>query len=355
MRLGLVGAGNMGRTHASYYAQMDEVEIAGVVGRGARRAAALARTLKVRALGSVQELLRDDSVDAVDICTPGSTHRALAVAALKAGKHVFCETPMALTVADGEFMLRAASDARRHLLIAQVMRFVSANKVLRDAVISGKYGKPLSVYAARLTAPYWTGTGQRHFQDFGEPVVDLMIHDFDYVSWLLGHIPTTVTGTGTMGKSGAFEHAYVSLHYRGVHALAEGGAMMPSSWPFTTVHRIECEKGAFEVTFRLHAKGPRTDFIMYPARGHPVSPAYVDVDPYRDECLHFVRCVQGKEKPQPLDPESALDALRIALAAGQALKSDKPLIMTPHPGRRGIVPPYLPSVPRRPRGRRGRS
>ncbi len=347
MRIGIIGAGNMGRTHASYYAQMDNVEIAGVVGKTGENARRLSASLHVPFVESVGALLKDRSLDAVDICTPSSSHREIAVAALKAGKHVFCETPMALTVPDGEYMVRAAQDAKKLLVVAQVMRFVAANRVIREDVVSGRLGKPLAVYAGRFTSPYWTGKGTRHFEDFGEPVVDLMIHDFDYISWLLGHIPTTVTGTGAIGESGAFEHAFVSLHFRGVHGLAEGSVMMPGSWPFTTVHRVVCEKGAYEVRFRLLREGPRTEFMFYPRSGEPVAPKYVEVDPYREECLHFVKCVSGHAEPGPLSSESALDSLRIALAAGQALKSDKPLIITPHPGRRGLVPPYLPKTPQK--------
>lgn len=351
MRLGIIGAGNMGRTHASYYSKMEDVEIAGVVGRTRARAKRLASSLNAPVLDSVGKLFGDKSVDAVDICTPSSSHREIAVAALKAGKHVFCESPMALTVSDGEFMARAAKDNKKLLLVAQVMRFVAANRLVREEIVSGKAGKPLAAYAGRFTAPYWTGNAARHFELYGEPVIDLMIHDFDYLAWLLGHVPTTVTGTGVRGASGAFEHAFVNLHYRNIHALAEGSAMMPVSWPFTTIHRIVCEEGAYEVRFRLLPEGPRTELMFYPRSGKPESPEYHEVDPYYEECRHFVECVHGKQKPDLLGPEGALDALRIALAAGQALKSDKPLLMTPHPGRRGLVSPYLPARPRKGRGR----
>ena len=347
LKLGIIGAGSMGRTHASYYAQMEDVEIAGVVGKGPERGRKLSESLHVPLVDSVAKLLKDKSVEAVDICTPSSSHREIAVAALKAGKHVFCETPLALTVPDGEFMVRAAHDAKKLLLVAQVMRFVAANRLIKEEVSSGKLGKPLSVYAGRFTSPYWKGKGAKHFEDYGEPVVDLMIHDFDYISWLLGHVPTTVTGTGTRGVSGAFEHAFVGLHFRGAHGLAEGSVMMPSSWPFTTLHRVVCERGAYEVRFRFLPKGPSTEFMFYPRSGAPEVPKYIDVDPYREECVHFVNCVRNHADPGPLGSESALDSLRIALAAGQALKTDKPLIITPHPGRRGLVSPYLPNTPSR--------
>lgn len=351
MKLGIIGAGNMGRTHASYYSKMDDVEIAGVVSRTGKGAKKLASSIKVPMLDSVGRLLKDKSVDALDICTPSSTHREFAVAALKAGKHVFCETPMALTVPDGEYMARAARDSKSLLLVAQVMRFVAANRLIRDAIASGKAGKPLAAYAGRFTAPYWTGDAAKHFREYGEPVIDLMIHDFDYMAWLLGHIPTTVTGTGVKGASGAFEHAFVNLHYRDVHGLVEGGVMMPASWPFTTVHRIVCEKGAYEVRFSLLPKGPKTELWFYPSEGRPQEPEYEEVDPYYEECRYFVECVNGRRNPDLLGYEGALDALRVAFAAGQALKSDKPLLMTPHPGRRGLVPPYVPSEPTKGRTR----
>ncbi len=347
MRVGVVGAGNMGRIHAKCYSKLPEVEIVGIVSKTGDKAKALSKELEVPLIGSYERLLKDHTVDAIDICTPTASHRRLAVAALKAKKDVFCEVPIALTVEDAGFMLRAAKDNGRLLLAGMLMRSVSPNKIVREAVVSGTLGRPLAIYSARLTPPYWEGDPIEHFRQFGEPVIDLLIHDFDLLTWMLGHLPTTVSGTGTLGRSGAIEHAFVNLHYRGVHALVEGSAMMPKSWPFTTVTRVVCEHGAYCIRIRLLKGSPEITLTFYPREGAPTNAKFEPKDPYLEECTHFARCVDGKKKPGDLDGEAAVDSLRIALAAGQALKTDKAMMMTPHPGRRGLVAPYIPGTARR--------
>jgi len=92
------------------FASMKGVEIAAVVARSTTRAKTVAAKVHSEATTDLGSVLRDDSIDAVDVCVPSGVHREIAVPALEAGKHVFMETPMALTAEDADAMVVAGRD-----------------------------------------------------------------------------------------------------------------------------------------------------------------------------------------------------------------------------------------------------
>jgi len=121
MRLAIFGAGGMGATHASAYAtfgRKERVEIAGIVSRSAAKARKLAKRVNAPLFTDPQKVLRDESIDAIDVTVPSGLHRPLVVSALAQGKHVFCETPVALTLRDADAMIDAARANRRMLMVA---------------------------------------------------------------------------------------------------------------------------------------------------------------------------------------------------------------------------------------------
>jgi len=314
LRIGILGAGWTGNVHAHAYAQMADVEIAGVVGRREPKVQELASSLGVPGLTDPWQLLDDDTVDAIDVCYPTRVHHEYAMAALQRGKHVLCETPLALTLGEAEAMVAAARASGKLLLIAQVMRFVEEYTYVRDTVRSGDLGKPLVAYAYRA-GPRWP----RHSSaEFGELVIEPMIHDFDYLNWLLGK-PAAVSATGLAGPTGEVEHVFASLQYAGMLGQVEGSHLVPASYPFTTHLRVLCEEGAVETGFRFLADRVEGVLIRYPQTGAPETPTIPARDPYWAECCYFVDCVAGKADPTLISAEVARAGLQVALAAKESL------------------------------------
>jgi UDP-N-acetylglucosamine 3-dehydrogenase len=147
MRIGILGAGNMGRTHAAAYARMPDVEIVAIVGRREARVKEVTDSFGGAALTDPWQVLDDDTIDATDVCYPTFMHREYTVAALQRGKHVFCETPIALNAEDADAMIAAARSSGKLLLVALLMRFVADYAYIHDVVASGELGRPLVVYA----------------------------------------------------------------------------------------------------------------------------------------------------------------------------------------------------------------
>jgi predicted dehydrogenase len=316
MRIGILGAGDMGSTHARIFAAMPEVDVAGIVGRSRERVERVAGEVNAPALTDPSVLLDDGSIDAIDVTYPSALHREWAVAALERGKHVFCETPMALTVEDADAMIAAACDTGRILMPAQVHRFGPESVFIHEEVVSGRLGRPVAAYAGSRSPYYGSGT-RRPVELYGEPMLDLMIHPFDTLNWLLG-LPHAVAGSGRIGPSGDIDYAFVTLDFEGASGMVEGSAMMPESYPFTLALRVLCENGAIETSIRL---GPQEEIslVRYSSQGEPEALTAEGSDPYIAECEYFVRCARGEADPAVVSPEGERESIRVALAAERAI------------------------------------
>ena len=320
MKIGILGAGGMARAHAEAYARMRGVEIAGFYGRHKGKVAATAKAFHAPATTDLDRILRDDSIDAVDVVVPSGVHRDPVVAALEHGKDVFCETPIALTLEDADAMLRAARRAGRLLLCAQLMRFVAEYAHARETAVSGRLGRVTFVLASRLSRPYWSPAEPRPFATYGEPIVELMIFDFNYLNWILGR-PSSVSAQGLRGHRGAADYAVAEVQYPRALGVAEGSARMPAGFPFNTRLRVLFEEGLLEADFRIHPDRFASSYVEFSegARGRKVR--VPRRDPYAAECTHFVASVRGKADPDILDAVHDREALRVALAARDSFRS----------------------------------
>ncbi len=144
-----------------------------------------------------EQLLADPNVELVDICLPPAAHADLAVQALGAGKHVFCEKPMALTVADTERMVAAAEQSGRLLMIGHVLAVFPEFQFVHQAAVDGRYGRLLGGHFKRVISdPQWL----ENFYDpnvIGGPMLDLHIHDAHYIRLLFG-MPRALASRGRM-------------------------------------------------------------------------------------------------------------------------------------------------------------
>ncbi|MGI8550198.1 MAG: Gfo/Idh/MocA family protein [Dehalococcoidia bacterium] len=323
MRVGILGAGDMGRVHAMAYRAMAGVEIAGIAGRSDVRANQLGAELGVPATTDPWVFLDNDSVDAVDVTYPSALHREWVVAALQRGMHVFCETPMALTLADADAMIDAARQQGRILMPAQVHRFGTETAFIHAAVTSGSLGRPLVAYYGSRS-PFYGAGRSRAIELYGDPILDLMIHPFDSLNWLLG-LPVSLSGTGVVGPSGSIDYALVSLAFDGASGMVEGSAMMPASFPFTVSLRVLCEEGALETQIQLGgASTPEIiTLIRYPVHGEAEDLHLQGRDPYEAECEYFVRSVRGEADPALISPAGERSTLRVALAAREAIEQGR--------------------------------
>jgi myo-inositol 2-dehydrogenase / D-chiro-inositol 1-dehydrogenase len=183
--VGIVGAGRIGRVHALNAARLvPSLRVAAVADASGEATAALADALGCEAVAGWPELVARDDLDAVLVCSPPDTHADVVAAAAEAGKHVFCEKPLA---PDLEGCDRAIAAAERAGVVLQVgfnRRFDRNFRVLREAVVAGRVGEPALL---RITSrdPY-EPPPTYGAEAGGSIFTDTTIHDLDLARYVVG-------------------------------------------------------------------------------------------------------------------------------------------------------------------------
>lgn len=171
LRLGILGAGHLGKIHINCALASEKWEVAGFYDPNDKNAVTAIEKYGIKRFKTVNELL--ENCDAVDIVTPTTTHYSLAVKALRAGKHLFIEKPVTHTVAQGRNLLKMAATAGRKIQVGHVERFNPAFQALKGIEL-----RPMFIEGHRLAAFQPRGTDV-------SVVLDLMIHDLDLVLHLV--------------------------------------------------------------------------------------------------------------------------------------------------------------------------
>lgn len=223
LRVGVLGAGLIAGVHVNAYATTSGARVVGVADPVTAKAERLASRAGAVAVAGLDQLL-DLGVDAVSVCTPPTTHADLAVRALEAGLHVLCEKPIARTLRDGERIVRAAEDAPGLLMVGHVSRFEPDHRRAKELVDDGAIG-PVRMMTHSITTslPGWSEAGW--LTDGGQsggPLVDLSVHSFDYLTWLVGSEPARVHTVAADSPAGPATYALATVRYAcGAMALVE--------------------------------------------------------------------------------------------------------------------------------------
>jgi predicted dehydrogenase len=324
LRIGILGAGFMGRTHARAYARIPGISVAAVSSRHLDKAERLAHEVGARATTDDRSIIEDPSIDAISNTLPTPLHAEPTIAALRAGKHVLLEKPLALRAADGDGMIAVARQTGRTLMIAHVLRFWGEYVSLVEFVHAGKLGRPIAATAARLSQlPNWAGDWVLDPAWSGGAVLDLCVHDFDVLNWLLG-APNSVYARGKQKRPGLWTDVHALVDYGDVTGAVEGSQFMPQGYPFTSALKVLCEGGVVELLFRAGGTsvemGGGTSLTVHEAgKAYPLTPRPGDA--YDNQAAYFVDCVRKAAAPTLGTPEQARLAVAVANAARRSLES----------------------------------
>lgn len=339
VKIGLVGTGEIGQVHAKAHAAVEDTElcIAALIQPDSEEA--LCEQYDARLYPGFEALLDDKTVDAVDICLPNDLHRQFVVQALDAGKHVFCEKPIALSLDDADAMIEASHRAGKFLMIGHVLRFWPEYLRAKEAVDAGRVGRPL-LFTARRMVSLLVGTqgeqGWRHDpRRSGGAVLDMQIHDLDAFCWFFG-TPQAVVSRGIRSADGAISHVFTHLAFPdGNQTFVEASFMMQGN-PLDIAFRILGTERSIEYSyqptdFALHEiktdapTQPAPSLLLYEWNRDP-EPLYtpqidsLDVA-FREQLRYFAECVRSNTPPATGTAEQAREALRIALASQESCES----------------------------------
>jgi predicted dehydrogenase len=330
LRVGIVGTGSMGATHADAWRYTD-TRVVGVLSQNKANAEQLAKKYYAKAYDDLGTLLQD--VDMIDICTPTHLHHEMVLAAAAAGKHIVIEKPLALTMTQTREMIAACESADVQLLVAQVLRFFPEYAAAKAVVERGEIGRVAVMRLSRCGFKPMRNNPDSWFHDLsksGGVMLDLMIHDYDYARWVAGDVESVFAKhifANFVDASG--DHALVILrHTNGALSHIEGGWAYPVPM-FRTSLEIAGDKGLIEhpagssvpIAIHLHESEKRNAADV----AIPTSPMLIS--PYAVQIKHFYDVLMGKAQPIVTAADGAA-AVQIALAAIESANTGRRVMLS---------------------------
>jgi predicted dehydrogenase len=317
LRVGVAGLGFMGVTHLKAWAQVPDAKLAAVMdvveeklkgdlssvsgnfgGSGGQMDFSALHTHR-----SVESLLADPTIDAVDICLPTDEHATVAVAALRAGKHVLIEKPMARNEKETSLVMAEAKRSGRTLMVGQVLRFMPAYLALADAL---KTAGPIcsAVFRRRCAAPTWS----RWLTDpsrSGGGIFDLLIHDVDYCISRWG-LPESVCAVGHEDLPRGIDIVHAELRYpNSGPVIVTGGWHHPGEFPFSMEFTVVAEN------LTLAWTNAQTEVNAYGVDGKTTTHALSGADAFASELAYFAGCALHGRTPERCLPEQSAQSVAV--------------------------------------------
>lgn len=333
LAVAILGYGFMGLTHLLAWRLIEGCEVVGVWGRDYSRLKNFCEKYDVRPIRDLDRLLRDESVNIVDVCTPTYTHREFVVMSVEAGKNVIVEKPIALSIQEADEMI---SKSRRHgvkFMVAHVLRFFPDYMRVKDLVEQHAVGSVASMRAHRVgPAPSWSSWFLDRSKS-GGVVIDLAIHDIDYFIWVKKSMPISVYSKVANLVHKDYEvddYALITMRFPdGAIGFVEASWAMPQTFPFTMKLEIIGDKGMLQLD--NHSPVP---LRMWTSKGEETfSPEslqvglggqFLPLDPFYRELSYFARCVR-EDLEVEVGGEEAKKSLLVAIAALKSAQSNAPV------------------------------
>lgn len=331
--MAVVGLGLMGVTHLKAYQQLPGVRIAAVVGNtslpvngvlvgssgnvGGADSIQLGPDVKV--LRRFEDLLAEPTIQAVSICTPTPLHAEQSIAALRAGKHVLCEKPMGRTPAVAREIARAASEAQSFFMPAMCMRFWPGWSQLKQIVAQETYGKVLGARFRRVSGPPTWGT-KTYFNgaESGGALLDLHIHDADFVQFLFGK-PKRVFSTGRSRFSGAIDHVVTQYEVAGGTTVHAEGSWIQTRG-FAMQYTLNFERATLDFDKARGEEALRID-----DEGGTRFEKSEEKDGYAGQARYFVECIKAGRAPEVVNAMDGVGAVEICAAEELSIQTRQPV------------------------------
>jgi len=308
----VIGVGGWGKNHVRVYKELASTELVAVCDVNAERAKEVASEFSVKAYTNSTRMLENKEIEAVSVCTWSTKLAKEALKALKAGKHVLVEKPMATNTKQAEKLLETAEQNDLHLTVGFLMRFIPGLQHIREAVENKKIGELVCATARRVSQ--WP----ERIGDVGV-VKDTAIHDIDVMQYIFNEDPITVYAkTGSMRHIKFEDYAQIMLTYKdGKSAFIESNWLTPYKTRMLTVTGSDAIMRLDYMTQELWIEDPKEN----------LQPRYPWQEPLKLELQHFADCILEKKKPL-ITGVDGLKALQVAEAALRSSTKNRAIKMS---------------------------
>ncbi|MEM2424874.1 MAG: Gfo/Idh/MocA family oxidoreductase [Candidatus Bathyarchaeia archaeon] len=299
VRVAVVGAGFWGRNHVRVLSEIPEVELVAVCDADGRRAEEIAGKYGLKPYKDSMEMYRAEEIDAITLCVWSSNLAKETIKALKAGKHVFVEKPMASSVEEALRSLRLAKAKGLKLQVGFIERFNPGVMKAKKAIEDGVIGTLVLATAKRVSR--WP----ERIGDVGV-IKDTAIHDIDVIRYLFNEDPVAVYAKAGSLRHRRFEdYAQIMLSFQsGKSAFIEANWLTPYKVRKLTITGSEAIINLDYITQE----------ITIETSGETLTPRHEWEEPLKRELQHFIKCVLGDREPSVTGVDG-VKALRIAEAA----------------------------------------
>jgi len=324
LRVGMVGAGLIAGCHVRAYTEAEDVEVVAVADPRVATAEQLASTLGARACRDLDDVL-ELGPDVISVCTPPRTHADLTVRSIEAGRHVLCEKPVALTLADALRIQHAAETSDRVVMIGHVSRFEPDHRAAQELVAAGHVGEvAMMVHSMTTSLPGWSEGGWlARPEESGGPLLDLSAHSFDYLAWVIGSPAVRVHAVAADSPVGPATYGVATVRYaNGAMGQVEASWAHPAARGFKAVVEITGSAGRISWSYDSINGG-----AIYLADGGVTWLDPLGERGYAREIAAFLRAVRnGGASPVPV--ADGVAATRTALAALHSVRTGEPVDLT---------------------------
>ncbi len=312
LKVGLIGIGGMGGVHFNAYKGIADAEVVAVADVRVEMAKKKTEGSGARVYSSLDELLKNEKVDMIDICTPSYLHLEMAETALLAGCHVLTEKPMSTSSEDTERVIKIAKESGKAFMTAHVVRFMKPYMYLRSVIESGVLGKPVHFDMKRISQiPLWSYEDwMRDLSKSGGTPIDLSIHDLDFIYSVFGE-PKSVNGI-YQKLSENNDYIVSNLVYDGFSVTATG-AWYNAEIPFDAGYYAVFERGTVKLDGgKVYKNGAEVDLESTDEDVNGETGINIKgTDGYADEIEYFVYCVKSGASPDKVTPESSRGSVRL--------------------------------------------
>ena len=340
VKVGIIGLGFMGTTHYGIHKSNPTAEITAIADvDAAKRKGDIRRVIGnigggdnsrpldltgIKTYADGMDLINDPDVDVVDICVPTFLHCQYVLAALKAGKHVFCEKPLARNVKEARAIIAEAGKSDKFFSVGMCIRYWPEYTYARELYKSGKLGKLRSATFTRLSPNIAGNAWKNWFMDgklSGGALLDLHLHDTDAVRFFFGRpLAVTAFGVNSISSDGTMDHVITNYDFgNGTLVAAEGGWLATKGVPFEMSFQIICEKATVlfnSAGFKIYYENGK---VEEPKPANPQLPTG-----WHEELDYFLGCVQKNKRPDKfITLDEMLDSMIIITAEQQSADKRK--------------------------------
>lgn len=325
LKTAVVGLGDFGARHLDVLANMQGVEVAGVVDSNEARAKALAARYGISGVfRSTDDLLANVELNTIHIVTPDTHHLAPALAALRAGLHVFLEKPISHSLMEARQIIDEAKRLNRKLMIGHILRFNTACAAIKDRIARGDLGRIATIYGrrncARFLIPQYSHSNRLYTTG---------VHDIDLILWYYeGRRPVEVymKSMNVLGQGDDVFWGMITMD-DGSLGIIESNWLLPDATPWRghVILEVIGTGGTALAEVPGNALTFWTDSVEIPDTTYWPVVHGATVGALRDEISYFVRAVLEDRPITVLDPEEAYTGLRVAEALIRSSQAGTPI------------------------------